>query len=108
MLDKITNNNSESITQSQSLDRIKGVATNPFETNESGFFIDESDISSAAIQKYEREIDVQKFSEILKETDEKAANELVVQQAFDGALSIDDDNFLSELLNNEDFLNDIA
>lgn len=108
MLDKIQNNGSESITQSQSLDRIKGYTTNPFEENESGFFIDESHISSAAIQKYEREIDIKNFSEVLKETDEKAANELVLQKAFEGSLSIENDEFLSELLNNEDFLNDIA
>ncbi len=108
MLDKITNNNSESITQSQSLDRIKEVATNPFESVENGYFVDESDISSAALQKYQREVDVKKFSEILKETDQKAADELVMQQAFEGSLSIENDEFLSELLNNEDFLNDIA
>ena len=42
------------------------------------------------------------------ETDEKAANELVLQQAFEGKFSIDDVDFLSELLDNEDFLNDIA
>ncbi len=108
MLDKITNNNSESIAQSQSLDRIKNVATNPFEDVENGFFIDESNISSAAIQKYEREVDIKKFSEILKETDEKASNELVLQQAFEGNLSIENDDFISELLNNKDFLNDIS
>ena len=108
MLDKILNNNSESITQSQSLDRIKGVTSNPFEEVENGYFIDESNISSAAIQKYQREVDIKKFSEILKETDEKSANELVIQQALDGKLSIENDDFLSELLNNEDFLNDIA
>ncbi len=107
MLDKIQNNSSESITQSQSLDRIKGYSTNPFEENENGFFIDESDISTAALQKYQHEVDVKKFSEILKQTDEAAANELVLQQAFDGNLSIDNEDFLLELLNNEDFLNDI-
>ncbi len=107
MLDKISNNNSESIAQSQSLDRIKGVATNPFEEVENGFFIDESDISSAAIKKYQREVDVQKFSEILKETDEKASVELVLKQAFEGKLSIENEDFISELLNNKDFLNDI-
>ena len=42
------------------------------------------------------------------QTDEKAANDLVLQQAFDGLFSIDDTYFLSELLDNEDLLNDIA
>ncbi len=108
MLDKILNNNSESITQSQSLDRVKGVTTNPFEEVGNGFFVDESDISSAAIHKYQREMDIKKFSEILKETDEKTSTELVLKQAFEGNLSIDNDDLISELLNNKDFLNDIT
>lgn len=108
MLDKINNNHSETIGQSQSLDRILGLgATNPFEENENKFFIDESHISQAAIQKYQRELDVQSFSKILNETDEKESTNLVIQKAFDGLLSIDNDEFMSELLNNEDFLNDI-
>ena len=109
MLDKILSTNSESIVQSQNLDRIKAVgATNPFEEADSAYFIDESNISSAALQKYQKELDIKTFSDILMETDEKAANELVLQQAFEGKFSIDDVDFLSELLENEDFLNDIA
>lgn len=109
MLDKILGTSSEIINQSQSLDRIKGVgATNPFEEDSKNFFIDESRISTVALEKYQREVDIKKFSEILMQTDEKAANELVLKQAFDGLFSIDDNDFLSELLNSEEFLNDIA
>jgi len=108
MLDKILANNSEIIEQSQSLDRIKGLGTtNPFESKKD-YFIDESSISTAALEKYQREIDVKTFSEILMQTDERAANDLVLQQAFEGLLSIDNTDFLSELLDNEEFLNDIA
>ena len=71
MLDKIQNNNSESIIQSQNLDRIRGLgATNPFEDDDKGFFVDESSISSLALEKYQRELDVKKFSDILMETDD--------------------------------------
>jgi len=109
MLDKILANNSEIIDQSQSLDRIKGLGvSNPYEADKNKFFIDESSISSVALEKYQRELDVKSFSEILMQTDEKAANDLVLQQAFDGLFSIDDTDFLSELLDNEDLLNDIA
>ncbi len=109
MLDKILANNSEIIDQSQSLDRIRGLgATNPFEESRSNFFIDESSISTAALEKYQRENDIKTFSEILYQTDQKAANDLVLQQAFEGLFSIDDTDFLSELLDNEEFLNDIA
>jgi hypothetical protein len=109
MLDKILANNSEIIDQSQSLDRIKGLGTtNPYEVDKNKFFIDESSISTAALEKYQKELDVKTFSEILLQTDEKAANELVLQQAFEGLFSIDDTDFLTKLLDNEDLLNDIT
>lgn len=108
MLDKILGNNSEIINQSQSLDRIRGIGvSNPYEDSDKNFFVDESRISTEAMNKYQREIDIQHFSEILKQTDEKASTELVLQQAFEGMFSIDDSDFLSQLLDNEDFLNDI-
>lgn len=109
MLDKILGNNSESVTQSQNLDRIKEIgATNPYEKASSKYFVDESEISFEALKKYEHELDVKKFSEILMQTDEKQALEQVLQGVFDGSISIDNDEFLSELLTNEEFLNDIA
>ena len=109
MLDKILANNSEIIDQSQSLDRIKGLGvSNPYEVDRNKFFVDESSISTTALEKYQKELDVKKFSDILFQTDEKAANDLVLQQAFDGLFSIDDTNFLSELLDNEELLNDIT
>ena len=109
MLDKILGTNSETVKQSQTLDRIGQVgATNPFEKTGSDFFVDESDISTEAIAKYEREIDVKRFSDILMQYDEKEALEEVLQKVFEGSISIDNDEFLSELLTNEDFLNDIA
>jgi len=72
MLDKILGTNSESVTQSQNLDRIKEIGTtNPYEAVSNNYFIDESDISSEAIAKYEHENDIKKFSEILMQYDEK-------------------------------------
>lgn len=109
MLDKILGNSSESVKQSQNLDRIKEIgASNPFEKTSAKYFVDESEISNEALKKYEHELDVKKFSEILMQTDEKDALEQVLQGVFDGSISIDNDEFLSELLTNEDFLNDIA
>ena len=56
MLDKILGTNSETVKQSQNLDRIKEVGvTNPFEKTSANYFVDESDISKEALDKYERE-----------------------------------------------------
>jgi len=108
MLDKIQNNSSEIISQSQNLDRIRGLGvSNPFEEDDKGFFIDESVISTTALEKYQKELDIARFSEIFKQTDEKSANELVLKDILEGKYSIDDNDFLAELLNNEEFLNDV-
>ncbi len=108
MLDKIQGNISETIAQSQGLEKIRSLGvTNPFEDDDKGFFIDQSDISSLAIQKYQREIDVNYFSEILKQTDEQEATKLVLDKVFNGQFSIDNDDILMEILNSKDFLNDV-
>jgi len=108
MLDKINNNSTDIINQSQNLDRIKSIGvTNPFAEDTDAYFIDESDISNAAMQKYQHDLDIKNFSNILMEINEKEANDLVLQQAFSGNLSIDNDEFINELLINDDFLNDI-
>jgi len=59
------------------------------------------------MQKYQHDLDIKNFSNILMEINEKEANDLVLQQAFSGNLSIDNDEFINELLINDDFLNDI-
>lgn len=108
MLDKIQGNISETIAQSQGLEKIKSLGvTNPFEDDDKGFFIDQSDISSLAMQKYQREIDVNYFGEILKQTDEQEATKLVLDKVFNGQFSIDNDDILMEILNSKDFLNDV-
>ena len=108
MLDKIQGNISETIAQSQGLEKIKSLGvTNPFEDDDKGFFIDQSDISSLAMQKYQREIDVNYFGEILKQTDEQEATKLVLDKVFNGQFSIDNDDVLMEILNSKDFLNDV-
>ena len=108
MLDKIQNTSSEQILQSQTLDRINSLGvSNPFKNDYKNFFVDEGLISDAAMQKYQRELDVKSFSSLLMETDQKAADELVISQLFEGKFSIDDTDFLSQLLDNQDFLNDV-
>ena len=109
MLDNIHSASSESIIQNQGLERITGIntATNPIE-NDKNYFIDESEISNAAFEKYQREVDIKEFSEILLSTDEKEANSLVLNKVFDGEFSIDDNDFLAELLDNDEFINDVT
>ena len=108
MLDKIQGNISETIIQSQTLEKLNSIgASNPFIEDDKGYFIDQSDISSLALQKYQREQDINKFSEIFHQTNEKEANDLVLSKLLNGQISIDNDDIFMEMLNNKDFLNDV-
>ena len=108
MLDKIQNDGADIISQSANLDRIKEIeVNNRYSQNDNDYFIDESDISDIAYEKYQRYSDIQKFSKILMQTDEQEALDLVLKKTFDGTISVDNDEFMSELLSNSEFLNDI-
>ena len=108
MLDKIQGNQADSVSQSASLDRIKEIELkNHYGANDINYIVDESEISDEAYRKYERENDIKHFSKILMETDEQEATELVLKKAFDGTISINDTDIISDLVNNSDLLNDI-
>ena len=108
MLDKIQSAQADNISQSASLDRINKIdLKNQYTDNEVDFFVDESQISDLAYEKYNHEQDVKKFSEILLNSNEQEANELVLKKAFDGTISIDDNDFLSEILDNSDLINEV-
>ncbi len=109
MLDRINNDGLDLINQGQGLEKVSlnGVS-NPYKREDYKYFlIDESDISPAAFEKYQREHDIKKFSAILKETDENEANSLVMQSIFKGKFSIEDAEIYNSIINNNDFLNDV-
>lgn len=113
MLDRIQNNTTDLINQTQNLEtdkveRADKVGTsNPIEEDKKSYFIDESQISSLALQKYQRELDVNYFSNILKNSSQKEADDLVLNKAFNGLLSVDNDELLAELINSKDFLDEL-
>ncbi len=105
MLDKIQDN-SQSI-DNLSINQVQKIGlSNPYKADDKNFFIDESQISSAAYEKYQKELDIKTFSNILFEQDQKSANSLVIKQVFDELFSLDD-SFLDDLIENKDFLDEI-
>ena len=109
MLDRIQSNQTESLNQSLALDKINEIeVSNHYKENDVNYIVDESDISLEAYKKYERENDIKRFSEILLETDEQEANELVLKKAFDGTISLDETGIINELTNNNGLLDDIV
>lgn len=108
MLNNIQNDNIADISSRGVLiEGISSIGTNEKTNNDKDYFIDESEISNAAIEKYQKEEDIKKFSEILMESDEQEATNKVLEDIFSQKYSIDDESFLDSLLNNEEFLNDV-
>ena len=109
MLDRISNEHSEALSNS-SISKISSLGvSNAYNTSDNDLFVDESNISDAAIRLYEREQDVKRFTElVLSDADDNSADVLVINKALNGEISIDDDEAVFSLLSNEDFLNELA
>ncbi len=116
MLNNIQNNTSNEIAQNAA-DLIAASKTQSLEAigkNDSSkyddynkYFIDQSDISNTALEKYQKEEDIKTFSKLLLQTDEKEAVSRVLDEVFNQKYEIENDEFLNNLLTNKDFLNDI-
>ena len=109
MLDRISNDHSEAVSNS-SISKISSLGvSNAYSTQDEGLFVDEASISDTALRLYERERDVQKFTKLaLSDADDTSADALVISKALSGEISIDDDDAIFSLLSNEDFLNELA
>lgn len=109
MLDRISNEHNEAISQN-SISKISSLGTSGvYNTDDNGLFVDESTISDTALKLYEREQDIKRFTDLaLSDEDDKSADALVISKVMSGEISIDDDEAIFSLLSNDDFLNEIA
>ena len=109
MLDRISNEHNEAISQN-SISKISSLGTSGvYNTDDNGLFVDESTISDTALKLYEREQDIKRFMDLaLSDEDDKSADSLVISKVMNGEISIDDDEAIFSLLSNDDFLNEIA
>ena len=109
MLDRISNEHNEAISQN-SISKISSLSTSGvYNTDDNGLFVDESTISDTALKLYEREQDIKRFTDLaLSDEDDKSADSLVISKVMNGEISIDDDEAIFSLLSNDDFLNEIA
>ena len=98
-------NNKEILAQNAEIMGVGAVKEGKYSKIDKNLLIDETNISQDAIKLWEREMDVQRFTRLaLSDPDDKSAEALVKAQK----LSIDDDEALFALLDNQQFLSDIA
>lgn len=102
-------NNSNYISRESNIVQIsdaqKKYATSPFKSTH---FIDETSISNEAMNLYQKEQDVKKFTSLVLSDDSDMSHLALIEQAFSsGVKSPFTDDMLETLLSNQKFLDDI-
>ena len=83
--------------------------TNPYDKHDKNFLIDELDISNTALKLYQKDQDVAKFAKLaLSDPDDNSHNQIVASKVENGDIQIFEDEFVESLLNNTQFLKDLA
>ena len=118
MLNNIDNNSNNlalnsQLVQQESLNSILGTSTANKNNNtnnvDSNFLIDSSDISNRALQMYEHELDVKKFTELATSDPENTShNELVEELFTKGVVDVFEDSTIAALSTNKSLLDDLG
>ena len=97
----------KSLIQSGEVDKASLGKKNPYSDIDKNLLVDESDISSEAINLYQKDLDIRKFTSLaLSDLDNTDFNSLVVQNVF----SVDEsfnNKILEDLFSNRSFLQDL-
>ncbi len=82
--------------------------TNPYSANKSGLLVDGSDISTNAMQLYQKELDLKQFTDLtLSDPSDTSHNSIVASKLESGDISFDDEDIINSLFNNPEFISDI-
>ena len=110
MLSNISNNDNYNINDNG---KIAKAALNPYKAtkdfSKNGLFVDETDISSDAMQLYQKDADIQKFTTIaLSDFDNvEEDTQRVMEKLFNISSTFRDEELADSLLNNESFKSDL-
>ena len=82
--------------------------SNPFKQYEAGFLVDQTDISSNALQMYQKELDVKKYTELaLSDQNDASHNSIVASQIENGTIQFDDADIVDSLFSNSKLIEDL-
>lgn len=112
MIDKINDNNLLNTQQSvlQETTATQGIANSALKNaygNSAANLIDESDISQDAINLYQREQEINKYSSYLDDISEEEATTQVVSLMEQGVIDISDDELAESMFHDIALLNDL-
>ncbi len=94
--------------QSSNIERVNFDKKNPYAAIDKKLLIDESSISGEAMNLYQKDLDIKKFTSLaLSDPDNLSHNSLVAENVF----ALQDDDFENKIIegifNNRNFLNDL-
>lgn len=110
MLKGISNHdvNSQSLAQQNEIEKIKLNKNNPYANVDKNLLIDETSISSEALDMYQRDLDIKRFSALAMSDPEDLSHNLLVAQNVFGAEDTSFENKIFEdIFNNQVFLKDL-
>lgn len=111
MLNGINNNDlSQQLTQTAGTEKSDAVsgATNPYSKADKNLLIDQLDISSTALQLYQKDKDVKAFTQLaLSDPDDMSHNAKVAEKMLSGEIDTGEGNVLDELFSNQKFIGDL-
>jgi len=113
MLDGINNNDLLLNSQVDKQNGIAGVTTNPiknpYRNSDKNLLVDETAISSEAVDLYECEQDIKKFNTLAMSDPSDLSHEEIIANLFSkGVLDPLADNIISQLSENKNLLNDLS
>ncbi len=98
----------KNLVQSGELERVSSVKKNPYSDIDKNLLVDETDISSEAINLYQKDLDVKKFVSLaLSDPDNLDCNLLVMKNVFSGADSDFEGKIIEGIFSNKSFLKDL-
>lgn len=98
----------KSLIQNNELEKVSSGKKNPYSNIDKNLLIDETNISNEAINLYQKDMDIRKFSSlVLSDPDNMNHNSLVAQNVF-GEQDLSFENKVIEgIFNNKTFLRDL-
>ncbi len=93
----------------QQTEQVQGAnKKNPYEDIDKNLLIDETNISTEAVELYQKDLDIKKFTNLaLSNPEDVSHNVLVAENVFSAKDEKFDDNIIEDIFNNRTFLNDL-
>ncbi len=94
--------------QNNELEKISLTRKNPYSDIDKNLLVDETDISKEALNLYQKDLDIQKFTSLaLSDPENQDCNILVLNNVFNANDDIFDNKIIEGIFNNKTFLNDL-